>query len=136
MEGLIKITPNKEKAKHIIKIAEMTIERIQRVDVKEFVTLTTKDYYDVIKELMTAVVLLDGYKTEGDGSHKRLIEYITIKYKELKQHEIQTIEDLREKRNKTYYEGLFLPEDYLEKRREDIKSIIIKLKQIINNKLK
>ena len=82
------------------------------------------------------MVLLDGYKTEGDGSHKRLIEYITIKYKELKQHEIQTIEDLREKRNKTYYEGLFLPEDYLEKRREDIKSIIIKLKQIINNKLK
>ncbi len=131
MEGLIRVTPNKEKAKHILKIAEMTIERIQRVDVKEFVTLTTKDYYDVIKELMTAVALLNGYKTEGDGAHKRLIEYITIKYKEFKQHEIQTIEDMREKRNKIYYEGMFLSEDYLEKRREDIKSVITKLKKII-----
>lgn len=135
MEGLIRVTPNKERAKHILKIAEMTIERIQRVDVKEFVTLTTKDYYDVIKELMTAVALLDGYKSEGDGAHKKLIEYIEIKYKELKKHEIQTIDDMREKRNRTYYEGLFIPEDYLEKRREDIKSIITKLKQIINNKL-
>ncbi len=135
MEGLIRVTPNKERAKHILKIAEMTIERIQRVDVKEFVTLTTKDYYDVIKELMTAVALLDGYKSEGDGAHKKLIEYIEIKYKELKKHEIQTIDDMREKRNRTYYEGLFIPEDYLEKRREDIKSVITKLKQIINNKL-
>ena len=49
MEGLIKITPNKEKAKHIIKIAEMTIERIQRVDVKEFVTLTTKDCCGIVR---------------------------------------------------------------------------------------
>lgn len=135
MEGLIRVTPNKERAKHILKIAEMTIERIQRVDVKEFVTLTTKDYYDVIKELMTAVALLDGYKSEGDGAHKKLIEYIEIKYKEFKKHEIQTIDDMREKRNRTYYEGLFIPEDYLEKRREDIKSVITKLKQIINNKL-
>ncbi len=136
MEGLLKVTPNKERPRHILKIAEMTIERIKKVDEKEFVTLTTKDYYDVIKELMTAVALLDGYKSEGDGAHKRLIEYIEIKYPEFKKHEIQTIDDMREKRNRIYYEGLIIPEDYLEKRREDIKSIITKLKQIINNKLK
>ncbi len=32
-------------------------------------------------------------------------------------------------------DGLLLPEDYLEKRREDINSSISKLKQIIKNKL-
>ncbi len=135
MEELIRVTPNKERARHILKIAEMTIERIRRVDINEFVTLTTKDYYDVIKELMTAVALLDGYKSEGEGAHKKLIEYIEIKYKEFKKHEIQTIDDMREKRNRIYYEGLFLPEDYLDKRREDIKSAITKLKQIIIKKL-
>lgn len=135
MGGLIRITPNKEKAKHMLKIAEITVERLQRVDFKEFITLTIKDYYDVIKELMTAVALLDGCKTEGDGSHKKLIEYIEMNYKEFKRHEIQIIDDLREKRNRTYYEGLFIPEDYLEKRRDDIKSVIAKLKMIINDKL-
>ena len=136
MEGLIRITPNQERAKHILRIAEMTVERLQKVDVKEFVTLTTKDYYDVIRELMSAVALLDGYKTEGDGAHKKLIEYIAVRYKEFKNHEIQTIDDMRERRNKAYYEGILLPEDYLERRREDIKSVIIKLKQILKNKLK
>ncbi len=136
MEGLIRVTPNKERPRHILKIAEMTIERIKRVDVKEFVTLTTKDYYDVIKELMTAVALLDGYKLEGEGAHKRLIEYIKLKYLEFKKQEIQTIDDMREKRNRTYYEGLIIQEDYLENRREDIESVITKLKQIINKKLK
>ncbi|MEK6947980.1 MAG: hypothetical protein AABX19_01940 [Nanoarchaeota archaeon] len=135
MEKLIKITPNTERAKHILKIAEMTIERLKLTDTKEYVTLTTKDYYDVIKELMTAIALLDGYKTEGEGAHKILIEYIGIKYKEIATHEIKTVEDMREKRNKTYYEGILLPEDYLEKRRENINSTINKLKQILKNKI-
>ena len=135
MEKLIKITPNTERAKHILKIAEMTKERLKLTDTKEYVTLTTKDYYDVIKELMTAIALLDGYKTEGEGAHKILIEYIGIKYKEIATHEIKTVEDMREKRNKTYYEGILLPEDYLEKRRENINSTINKLKQILKNKI-
>ena len=100
MEKLIKITPNTERAKHILKIAEMTIERLKLTDTKEYVTLTTKDYYDVIKELMTAIALLDGYKTEGEGAHKILIEYIGIKYKEIATHEIKTVEDMREKETK------------------------------------
>ena len=84
---------------------------------------------------MTAIALLDGYKTEGEGAHKILIEYIGIKYKEIATHEIKTVEDMREKRNKTYYEGILLPEDYLEKRRENINSTINKLKQILKNKI-
>ena len=135
MKKLIRITPNIERAKHILRIAEMTIERLKLTDTKEYVTLTTKDYYDVIKELMTAIALLDGYKTEGEGAHKILIEYIGVKYKELKTHEIKTVDDMRERRNKTYYEGILLPEDYLERRREDINLVITKLKQILKNKL-
>ena len=135
MEGLIKITPNSERAKHILKIAEITIQRLRITDTKQFVTLTTKDYYDVVKEIMSAILLLDGYKIEGDGAHKRLIDYIAIKYKDFNTNEIKIIDDLREKRNRTYYEGMMLPEDYLEKRRNTIDSAIKKLKKILNKKL-
>jgi len=135
MNELIKITPNKERAKHILKIAEITLERLKITDTKEYVTLTTKDYYDVIKEMMTAIMLLDGFKTEGEGAHKRLIDFIANRYKEFKTNELRIIDDLREKRNKIYYEGLFLPENYLDRRREEIDSSITKLKQILKKKL-
>ncbi len=135
MEKLIKVTPNAERAKHMLRIAEMTAERLKITDTKDYVTLTTKDYYDVIKELMTAIALLDGYKTEGDGAHRILIEYVGVKYKDFTTNEIRIIDDMREKRNKAYYEGILLPEDYLEKRRDDINSVVIKLKQILKNKI-
>jgi hypothetical protein len=104
-------------------------------DTKEYVTLTTKDYYDIIKELMSAIMLLDGFKTHGEGAQKIIIEYIMGQYSEFNTLEKVTINDLREKRNKIYYEGLLLPEDYLEKRRRELNSIINKLKLILKNKL-
>ena len=36
----------------------------------------TKEYYDLIRELISVVLLLDGYKTYGEGAHKKLIEYL------------------------------------------------------------
>jgi hypothetical protein len=57
------------------------------------------------------------------------------RYSEFNTLEKVTINDLREKRNKIYYEGLLLPEDYLEKRRRELNSIINKLKLILKNKL-
>ncbi len=73
--------------------------------------------------------------TEGDGAHRILIEYVGVKYKDFTTNEIRIIDDMREKRNKAYYEGILLPEDYLEKRRDDINSVVIKLKQILKNKI-
>ena len=81
MEGLLKVTSNKERAKSILKIANNTIEMIDSLDQKKFVTLITRDYYEVLRELMAALLLLDGFKTEGEGAHKKLIEYLSITYK-------------------------------------------------------
>ena len=62
---LIKITPDKE--------------RIKLQDRKRMTALILSDYYEIIKELSTALLLLDGYKTL---SHKDLIDYVNTNYKE------------------------------------------------------
>ena len=75
-EGLIKVTPDKEKAKSILKMVDTTIEMIKLIDITKFSSNITKEYYDAIRELISVVLLLDGYETYGEGAHKKLIEYL------------------------------------------------------------
>lgn len=134
-EGLIKITPNKEKAKSILNMVETTLEMIKHIDIAKFSSNITKEYYDIIRELMTVVLLLDGYKTYGEGAHKKLIEYLKANYKEFDEYEISLINDLRITRNKIAYDGFFVEKDYIERKINDINKIIKKLKKIIRDKL-
>ena len=75
MEGIIKITPNKEKAQSIFKMVGVTLERIQLTDPRRFTSNIIKDYYDIIRELMSIILLLDGFKSVGEEAHKKLILY-------------------------------------------------------------
>jgi len=132
-EGLIKVTPNKEKAHSILKMVDTTIEMINFLDITKFSSNVTKEYYDVIRELISVVLLLDGYKTHGEGAHKKLIDYLQSNYKEINEYEISLIDDLRITRNKIAYDGFFVDKDYIERKKEDIEKIIKKLKNIIKN---
>ena len=134
-EGLIRITPNKEKAQSILKMADITIEMIKAIDIGKFSSNVTKEYYDVIRELLSVILLLDGYKTYGEGSHKKLIEYIQSNYKEFNEYEISLLDDLRVKRNKIAYDGFFIDKEYIERKLKDIREIIGKLKGIIQKKV-
>ena len=51
-ENLIKITPDKEKAKSILKMVEKTLEMINSLDINKFPSNITKEYYEVIRELL------------------------------------------------------------------------------------
>ncbi|MCZ7358502.1 MAG: hypothetical protein O8C55_00370 [Candidatus Methanoperedens sp.] len=93
-EGLIKTAPDREKAKSILKMVETTLEMIDTIDPKKFTSHVVKEYYEVIRELITVILLLDGYKTYGDGAHKKLIEYMEKNYAEFRGHEISIIDDL------------------------------------------
>ena len=81
------------------------------------------------------VLLLDGYKTYGEGAHRKLIEYIQSNYKALSEYELSLIDDLRITRNKISYDGFFVEKDYIERKIKDIREIIGKLKGIIKEKL-
>jgi hypothetical protein len=134
-KGLIRITPDLEKAKSILKMADITLEMIQSIDLERFTSNITKEYYDVIRELIGVVILLDGYKTYGEGAHKRLIEYLEDNYKEFKRDEINLVDNLRITRNKIAYDGFFVEKSYIERKLEDIDGIVKKLKFVINQKL-
>jgi hypothetical protein len=134
-ENLIKITPNKEKARSILKMVEKTLEMINNLDIDKFPSNITKEYYEVIRELLSVVLLLDGYKTYGEGAHKKLIEYLESNYKEFSKYETSLIDNLRNTRNKIAYDGFFVEKDYIERKKKDIDLIIKKLKGIIKKKL-
>ena len=134
-EDLIKITPDKQKAESILKMVKTTLEMLKSIDVNKFSSNVIKEYYDIIREMMSIILLLDGYKTFGEGAHKRLIEYIGKNYKEFTNYEVLLIDELRITRNKITYDGFFVQADYIERKTKDILKIIAKLNAIIKNKL-
>ena len=134
-EGLIKITPDQEKAKSILKMVDTTLEMIEVIDHSQFSSNVIKEYYDVIRELISIILLLDGYKTYGEGAHKKLIEYLRRQNLGFTEYEISLIDELRITRNKVAYDGFFIERDYVEMKRRDIQLMVSKLKDIIKKKL-
>lgn len=131
---IIKISPDKEKAKSIKKIVKTREEFLEKSDIKEYSTILAENYYEVIKELATAILLTEGIKSIGENAHKELIETLS-KYEEIDDEEILVMQDLRIKRNKSSYEGKPINPDYLLTKKQDIKRIIGKLKKILDKKL-
>ena len=134
-EDLIRITPNKEKANSIFKMVEITLEMIKQIDKNKFPSNIAKEYYEVIRELISIILLLDGYKTMGEGAHKRQIEYLEANYKEFSKSEIAFIDELRITRNKIAYDGFFVKVSYIDRKLIYILKIIDKLKEIVCKKM-
>lgn len=132
---LMRVIPDKEKAKSVLRMAEVTSQLISTINAEKFPSNITKEYYEVIRELMTTILLIDGYKTTGEGAHKALIEYLSEKYKQFTEHELSLIEELRIARNRIAYDGFFVTYDYVERHRKTIEAVISKLKGIAAGKL-
>lgn len=130
---LIKITPDKERAKSIVNMVSLVEERIKLQDRHRMTALIIADYYEIIKELATAVLLIDGYKTL---SHKDLIDYLGENCSEFNSQEISAMDNLRILRNRIAYEGFFVEFHYLNRNENLFKQAINKLKNLIDKKLK
>lgn len=135
MEELTRITPDKEKARSILKMVDTTLEMIKHLDKSKFPSNVAKEYYEVIREMISIILLLDGYKTVGEGAHKKQIEYLEENYKEFNKIDIALIDDLRIIRNKIAYDGFFVKQNYIERKLSDIQEVIKKLKWVINKKI-
>lgn len=129
---LMKITPNKERANNILSMISLIEGRIRLQDEEKMAALIISDYYEIIKELITAILLVDGYKTL---SHRGLIDYTKENYKEFSQHEISVLDNLRILRNRITYEGFQIEKSYLSRNEDLFKSIVIKLKKILEKKI-
>ena len=108
-------------------------ERIKKENRERFVSLIICDYYEIIKELITSILLIDGYKAL---SHKDLIDYLGENYKEINEKEIDLIDNLRIFRNRISYEGFEIDKDYLTRNESGYIQIIKKLKDLTLRKIK
>jgi hypothetical protein len=132
MEGLIKTDINKDKAKSILNMVDSTLNMICDLDKKKYPTHVLKEYYEVIRELMSVVLLLEGYKTTGDRAHYYLIKNI-FDNKIISQEEYLFVDELRIVRNRILYDGEFIDKNFLRRHIPLIKNIIKKLKVKINS---
>ena len=107
---------------------------ITTINKEDFPSNVTKEYYEVIRELISVLLMLDGYRTIEEGAHKKQIDYLNNKYDEFTTDEILLIDDLRVLRNKIAYDGFFVKEDYIGRKQLVIENIIKKLKFIIQKK--
>ena len=119
-------------AKSISKMMEIRSSAVETLSKDEFVSLKLEGYYKVIKEGVTALMAIDGYKTL---SHEVLVGYLKEFYSEFSESDIMLIDQIRGLRNKIVYKGFFIDKDYLERNETRIKEIIGRLKNILNSKL-
>lgn len=134
-DELIRITPNKVKAESILKMVDNTLNMIGEIDESRFPSNVAKEYYDVIRELASIIMLLDGYRVRGEGAHKRLFEYISKNYGEFNDSEIALMSELRILRNRIAYDGFFVKEDYIQRKKSMILGLVGKLKNAIESRV-
>jgi hypothetical protein len=134
MENLIKIQPDKERARSLVKLAKLRFDKIKTFDEEKESSLVTEGYYEVCKELITAILFIKGHKT---FSHKDLIEYLSINFREeFSVSDISLLDQLRKFRNKIVYYGVFIEPSYLSRNSKHINETISKLFKLNNEMLK
>ncbi len=132
MEDVFKISKDKERAKDMLKLVKDREELLKLIP-KDKAFKVIEDYYEIIKELLTAIMYLDGYKTL---SHVKLIEYFALHYSELNEMEIKLIDNMRKFRIGTMYYGKDVTTDFLENTENDIQKIVRILTNLVARKIK
>lgn len=125
------VSPNKELAKSILDMTLLIEKRIALQDRKTMHALILADYYEILKELLTALLLLDGHKTV---SHKELLDYFAER-RAFPSHESILLDDLRVMRNRILYEGFSTRESYLRRHETEYRGIISKLRALLKQRL-
>lgn len=134
MEDIVTITPDKERAKSLM---DMTLVRLESIDlmkskdIDKFSSKIAEEFYEVLLEMITAIMCLDGYKIRSDalGAHKIAIGYMR-KYSEITQYDLHLSDNLRQMRNGVKYYGRHIDSIYILQKESDIRSLIGKLKSL------
>lgn len=128
-EEIFRISQSPIRAKALKEMAE---ERLMDIKNEKKPYKIIEEYYEIIKELITALMYSDGLKTL---SHKALIYYLEKNYKEFTKQEIILANDLRKLRNDIIYYGKNVSEDFLINYEYQIKLIIKKLIKILDDRI-
>ena len=130
-EEIFKISKDKERAQDLFEMAKERLELLKLIP-KDKAYKIIEEYYEIIKELLTAVMYLDGYKTL---SHVKLIEYFSSRYKVLDEKQNKLIDTLRKFRIGIVYYGRKISKEFLINNEDEIKEIISILRKFVEEKI-
>jgi len=120
---ITKVKLDKQKSESLMKMAKITLERLENTDMEKYPSNTLSDYYDVIHKLIEAMMIRDGIKVKGEGAHQELIDY-TAKKNKIDEHMRVFLQQMRDYRNRISYEGFIVNKNYIHLNKEFIKRII------------
>jgi len=127
-----KIKPDREMAKALLKMIETRMSVLEIMDRKKFASLVAETYYEIIKEAITALMAIDGYKTL---SHEVLIGYLKEFFPQFSEYEIMLADDFRKIRNKIAYKGFFISPDFMDRNEKGAREVVSKLVQTLKKRL-
>lgn len=127
-EYIKKVQIDQERIKSMIKMSELILRVTKEIKKdEETVSVIVAHYYEIIKELLTALLLKHGMKSDN---HECLISFFKNNYNY--EYETNIIHELKNIRNNIHYKGVFVEEDYLDKNGLEFNHIINLLKKLIN----
>jgi len=97
---------------------------------EETASIIASDYYEIIKELLIALLLKYGLKS---FNHECLISFFKKEHPEY-EYEARVIHQLKEVRNRATYDGVFVKKEYLLNNKLEFKHIIKLLNDLISAK--
>lgn len=130
-EEIFKISRDFVRAKDLFNISKERVDII-KVLPRDKPYKILEEYYEIVLEIITAIMYLDGYKTL---SHISAIEYISKNYKILSENQIRIMDAMRKLRHGIVYYGKKVKEEYLINNEEEIIKIIKILNKCAEDKL-
>jgi len=101
---------------------------------RKFSTIVAENYYEIIKEICTAIFLIKGVKFIGEYAHKELLAELSI-FSEITGEDLSLADNLRMLRNGSMYYGKRVEESYLINNEKELTLLISKLDKILNRLL-
>lgn len=117
-----RVKENPDQARSLLQLANRRLKSIERRRKDEFPQLLLESYYEAIKELICALLVLHGYKSY---SHECLISFMVEFYPvALTDMQIRFLDNMRKLRSDIQYRGRNIAEDYLVRNLSTIEEII------------
>ena len=130
---VVKISPNPETAQSLMNSVDERTKFLKTID-QSFPNMIFETVYEIIRESINALMLLEGYKPY---SHEVTISFLEKFHKnKFLEYDLTTLNDLRIKRNNSFYQGEKISSEFAEKSIQFLEEILPKIKSLFNHKIK